>query len=130
MRTTFVGSFLVALLAGCSDSEPPTRFHVSGTATVDGKAIPYGEILFTPDGAKQNAGPQGIATIRAGKFDTAADGKGSAGGHTVIRVTGFTQQGGKLLCEHELQRELPRADSTQEFDVPAKGAPGPARPEI
>lgn len=119
-----------AAFMGCSNPEP-TRFRVSGKATVAGKDIPYGEILFTPDGSKQNSGPQGIAIIRGGKFDCAVDGKGVAGGPTVIRVTGLTEQGGRLLCEHELQRDLPRADSEQDFDVPAKeNQPSLPRPEI
>jgi hypothetical protein len=123
---------LVILLAaaGCSNSEP-ARYRLSGTANVGGKPIPFGEILFTPDGAQQNSGPQGIATIRDGKFDTSTAGLGIAGGPTVVRVTGFSEQGGKLLCEEELKVDLPRADSTQDFDVPPKPAARPtARPEI
>ena len=131
MRGKAASFVLIAFCAGCSNSEP-TRFRVSGTALVEGKPIPYGEVLLTPDGAKKNSGPQGIATIRDGKFDTAAEGgKGCGGGPSVVRVTGFSAQGGKLLCEHELHVDLPRADSVQQFDVPAKKGPaGPARPEI
>src|SRR5688572_24253862 len=104
---------LVAFAAGCADGEP-RRFRLSGNANVDGKAIPYGEVLFTPDGARQNSGPQGIAIIRDGKFDTALDGQGIAGGPTVVRVTGLSAMGGKLLCEHELNADLPREDSTHD----------------
>ncbi len=122
-RTLIGAAFLAALFAGgCAEAEP-TRFQISGTASVGGNPIPHGEILFTPDGARQNAGPQGIATIRDGRFDTAVDGKGIAGGPTVVRVTGFTKPGGKLLCEHELHVDLPRAKSTENFDVPPKAAP-------
>ena len=130
LRVFTLALILPVLALGCGDGEP-TRYHVSGTATVDGKNIPFGEILFTPDGAKQNSGPQGIATIKDGKFDTSTDGKGIAGGPTIVRVLGLTAPGGKVLCEHELQVDLPRADSTQTFDVPAKGAPKDVtRPEI
>jgi hypothetical protein len=127
----FVPVVLTLLFAGCAEPEP-VRHRVSGAATVDGKDIPYGEILFTPNGAQQNSGPQGIAIIRDGKFDTAHEGKGIAGGPTVVRVTGLTKQGGKLLCEHELQVDLPRSDSTQTFNVPARSAPATTsgRPEI
>lgn len=130
VRVLLLGFILSLLALGCGDGEP-TRHRVSGAATVDGKDIPFGEILFTPDGAKQNTGPQGIATIKDGKFDTSADGKGIAGGPTVVRVLGLTAPGGKVLCEHELHVDLPRADSTQTFDVPAKGAKKDVtRPEI
>lgn len=117
-------------LAGCSGGEP-ARFRVSGAATFNGLPIPYGEVLFTPDGAKGNSGPQGIAQIRAGKYDTGgADGKGIAGGPTVIRVTGLTGPGGKLLCEWETQADLPRSDGTHDIDVPKKGEAKPKGPDI
>ena len=130
LRILALALILPAFVLGCGDAEP-TRHRVSGIATVDGKDIPFGEILFTPDGAKQNSGPHGLATIKDGKFDTSTDGKGIAGGPTVVRVLGLTAPGGKVLCEHELQVDLPRADSTQTFDVPAKGAKKDVtRPEI
>jgi hypothetical protein len=109
-------------IAGCSD-DGGKRYRLSGSATFDGQPIPYGDVLFTPDGSKQNSGPQGIAQIRDGKYDTGgADGKGIAGGPTVIRVTGLTGPGGKLLCEYELQVDLPRADGTHDVHVPKAGA--------
>jgi hypothetical protein len=107
------------LLAGCSRSDEPKRFQISGEAFFDGKPIPYGDVLFTPDGAKGNSGPQGIAHIRDGKFSTAdKDGKGIAGGHTVIRVTGLTAQGGKVICEVEMNFDFPKSDTTHKIEVP------------
>ena len=121
------------LIAGCSD-DGPQRYRVSGSVTLDGKPIPYGEVLFTPDAAQKNSGPQGIAPIKDGKFDTAWDGgKGIAGGPTVIRVNGMTGPNGKTLCEYEFQVDLPREDSTRDIDVPKKGAAPPGKnapPEI
>jgi len=118
--------FAATLLAGCSGpSSEPTRYRVSGEATFNGNPIPYGDVLFTPDGA--NAGPQGIADIRDGKYDTAAArGKGIAGGPTVVRVTGLSgpPPGGKLLCEYEYRVELPREDTTHKVEVPPEGAAG------
>ena len=111
-----------AAFFGCSDGEVK-RFRLSGDVKYDGQPIPYGEVLFTPDGQKKNSGPQGIAPIRDGKYDTAAaGGKGVGGGPTVIRVTGFASEGGKLLCEVELPADLPRADGAHNIDVP-KQAP-------
>lgn len=120
-------------VAGCGGSAE-TRYRLSGGAKYDGKPIPYGEVLFTPDGAKQNSGPQGIAYIRDGRYDTGTlDGKGVAGGPTVVRVTAFAGPGGKLLCEVELPADLPRQDGTYDVDVPKqKDAPKDVKkgPEI
>jgi hypothetical protein len=96
----------------------------------DGQPIPYGDVLFTPEGA--NPGPQGIAMIKDGRYDTAAaNGKGIAGGPTVVRVTGLTGPGGKLLCEYEYAVELPREDTTHNVEVsPAGVAKRVSSPEI
>jgi hypothetical protein len=126
----------VVWAAGCSSESGAKRYRVSGEARFNGAPIPYGDVLFTPDGAKQNSGPQGIANIRDGKFDTAgAEGKGFAGGPTVVRVTGLSgppDQGGKLLCEYEYTVDLPRQDSTLTIEVPASAAPkkGGTTPDI
>ena len=116
MKVWLGGVALVAALgafAGCSKQDAPLRYNVSGAVTLDGQPIPYGEVLFTPDAAKNHSGPQGIAPIRDGRYDTGASGgKGVAGGPTVVRVTGFASEGGKLLCDVELPAELPRADGT------------------
>jgi hypothetical protein len=107
--------------AGCGEAGPK-RNRVTGEAKFDGQPIPYGDVLFTPDGSKNNSGPQGIAQIRDGKFDTAGeDGKGVAGGPTVVRVTGFTGPGGQLLCEYEYQAVLPQGDGTFDVSVPKEG---------
>jgi hypothetical protein len=126
MRATIavVGLLGLGLLAGCGGESGPKRNRVSGSATFDGKPIPYGEVLFTPDDAKKNSGAQGIAPIRDGKFDTSASGgKGYGGGPAVVRVTGLTGEGGKFLCEYEFHVDLPPGDATHDFDVPAKAAP-------
>lgn len=122
-RALAAGLFVAAVLAGCTESGPH-RFRVSGEAKFAGQPIPYGDVLFTPDGAKQNSGPQGIANIRDGKYDTAAaGGQGVSGGPTVVRVTGLSGPGGKLLCEYEYTVDLPRADTTHAVEVPASAAP-------
>ena len=108
--------------AGCTN-DAPKRFRLTGDVQFDGQPIAHGDVLFTPDGAKGNSGPQGIAQIRNGKYDTgASDGKGIAGGPTVIRITGFTGPGGKLLCETEIQVDLPRGDGVHDINVPKKNA--------
>ena len=62
---------LAATVAGCGRPSGPRRYRVSGTVRCDGRPIPVGEILFTPDGTHGHRGPQGLATIRDGRFDTA-----------------------------------------------------------
>ena len=121
----------VVLFAGCSDSEAK-GYRVSGEARFNGQPIAYGDVLFTPDGAAGNDGPQGIAIIENGKFDTrGAEGKGAAGGPTVVKVNGFDKQGGKWLFEYEYKVDLPKADSTLTIEVPASAAvKKKATPEI
>ena len=122
-----IGMLAAGLLAGCGDSGSK-RVRLSGTVNFDGKPIPYGDVVFTPDGAKQNSGPQGIAPIRDGKFDTDADdGKGFAGGPTVVRVNGMTGPGGKTLCEYEYEVELPRENGTLNIEVPKTAGPRAAK---
>src|SRR5262245_60913284 len=109
--TALLGTLFLALVIGCGGEPGPKRLRLKGTATYDGKPIPYGDVVFTPDGAKNNSGPQGIAQIREGRYDTAkSDGKGYAGGPTVLRVTGLSGPGGKLLCEYEYRADLPTQD--------------------
>jgi hypothetical protein len=117
-----LGLFVLVTL-GCNDAGPK-RTRLAGEAKYDGQPIVYGDIVFTPDGA--SSGAQGFANIRDGKFDTAGTGgKGIAGGPTIIRVTGFSKEGGKLLCEYEYKADLPAAGSTSfMIEVPAKGAGG------
>jgi hypothetical protein len=135
LRTGAFSSAAACLLAGgaapgCTD-DGPKRFRVSGDAVFDGRPIPHGDVLFTPDDSKKNSGPQGIAVIKDGKYDTAAaGGKGIAGGPTVIRVTGLGEPGGKLLCEYEYKADLPREDATHKVEVPAKAAAKQKQKEI
>jgi len=100
--------------------------------TFDGQPIPAGEIILTPDAAKGNSGPQGVAEIRDGKYDTAwgKPVRGAAGGPTVFRVTGMTGPQGKALCEYELKADLPREDTTYDIKVPKSAAPKRQAPEI
>jgi hypothetical protein len=119
-----VAALLAAVAAlGCADSGPKS-YRVSGSVKLDGVPIPFGEVLFTPDADQKNSGPQGIAAIHDGQYDTrAAGGKGMPGGPTVIRVNGMSGPGGKTLCEYELKADLPRADTTgYDIDVPKSAA--------
>ena len=122
----------LAVVAGCSNSTGPTRYRVSGSVTLDGEPIPFGEVIFTPDATKKNSGPQGKAPIKEGKFDTAFDGGlGAGGGPVVARVQGMSGPGGKTLCEFDLKIDLPQSDSTQDLKGPKEGkAKKPNTPDI
>ena len=105
---------------GCLGEKEPKRFRVSGEITFDGKPVPFGEVLFTPDSGKGNSGPQGIAIITNGSYDTAGTrAPGVAGGPTVVQVAALADSSGKLLCEYQFNLELPKADSTQRIEIPA-----------
>jgi len=114
---------LIGVVTGCSGGGGPPRYRVSGEVKFDGKPVPYGEVLFTPDGGKGNSGAQGIATIKDGKYDTAGTrAPGVAGGAMVVHVTALSDPDGKLLCEHEFNVDLPKADTARDIDIPASAA--------
>jgi len=118
---------LVAVAAGCG-RRGPERFRVSGTVSFAGRPVALGRVIFEPDAARGNDGPQGFAPIENGRFDTAAPHcKGAIGGPLVVRIDGFETTGGEdaassgrlLFPTHEEQIELPRADVVRDFVVPA-----------
>ncbi len=121
-------SLCLMSLVGCGggDAGPP-RFQLSGTVTFDGNPVPNGMIVFEPDTSRNNKGPQGLAVIDQGKFDTSlAGGKGIVGGPMVVRITGQSSKGDpnsdepiKALFENfELREEFPKSKSTKDFAVP------------
>ena len=73
---------------GCGGGDGVERFPLSGRVTFDGQPLPFGEAVFRPDN-----GPEGSATIRNGKFDTAAEGgQDVLHGPTTIYVTGYSEE--------------------------------------
>ena len=129
--------WLLLLALGCGQSGP-TRFDVSGQVTFAGNPVPSGWVSFTPDTTKGNSGPQGVAPIRAGTYDTASShGKGTVGGPMIVRIEGFDGQatsdlpnGRPIFAPYEVKVELPRERTTKELEVPADWAkqPIPAPP--
>jgi|GEM_PF-194924 len=116
---------LTLLAVGCSG---PTMYSVSGSVSFDGKPLPAGVIFFDPDVSKSNDGPQGYAIIKNGRYDTAAPGgKGVVGGAYIARIEGFDGSPGEelplgkpLFTDFQKAIELPKAKSTQNFDIPGK----------
>ncbi|EAQ78319.1 hypothetical protein DSM3645_18321 [Blastopirellula marina DSM 3645] len=78
----------VIALSGCW-SQPSDQIVISGEATYDGKPIPVGELIFTPDTKKGNKGPQGRAKIQQGKFTTAGSGRDIVGGPYQVELKAF-----------------------------------------
>lgn len=116
-------AWLTVLLLGCGGGAP-RDYHVTGTVTWNGQAVPRGQIFFDPDLSKQNDGVQGYALIEDGRFDT-RKGRGVAGGPHVIRIAGFDGVPGNelplgkpLFSEIRIVRDLPRVDATIEIRLP------------
>jgi len=125
-----VVSLTLIVVAGCGE-RAPTLYHVSGTVTFGGKPVPAGSILFEPDTTKGNQGPAGYAQIKDGKYNTQAGGRGTVGGPHRVRIMGLSgvridedsPEGVPLFPEYTTQVDLPKQNTTQDFDVPATGQP-------
>lgn len=120
------------LLAGCGD-RGPRRFRASGSVTFAGKPVRLGRIVFDPDVAAGNSGPQGFAAIENGRYDTAGKTwKGFTGGPTVVRIDGLeiidtadgAAAGRPLFPTYEVKIDLPRTAFTRDFVVPAPATAG------
>lgn len=144
-RPVVLMSIAACLFVGCGDDVGPT-YHLSGKVTFDGKPIPAGRIMFTPDSNKENKGAIGFATIKDGTFDTnGVGGKPRAAGAVLIRIEGMEPDGAAttdpedpsvqvvplkpMFSPHVIKAELPAEDSTQDFDVPASAAQKKDLPE-
>ena len=115
----------LALVAGCAESEK--LYHVSGTVKYDGKDVPMGMVYFDPDPTAGGSGTMGFATVKDGKYDTAAGGQGIKGGAYVIRVAVHDGKVGNenpwgqpLRNEYEFKKELPKENTVLPIDVPKK----------
>lgn len=74
---------------GCGP-DGPHRVDVSGTVNWKEEPIPSGYITFNPDVKKGNSGPQGVAWIKDGYFDTRHEkGKGVSPGEQIVTIFGF-----------------------------------------
>lgn len=124
-------ALLAAVLVGATGCGGGPPYTVSGKVTFDGQPIPLGRIYFDADGRQGNSGASGYTDIRDGVYDTAKVGKGASGGPTTVRIQGFKKEGADasgfgppLFQEYTTSVDLPRGNSTHDFDVPAKAADG------
>jgi len=136
-RTRFVRSrsvdwvcvcFTLVGIMGCGGADPgPPRFPISGTVNYNGAPVPHGEIIFEPDAEAGNNGPATRAVIDNGAYST-KKGPGFVGGPMIVRITGTDGEAGTgtqphgapLFKEYTEKVELPKAETTQDFEVPAK----------
>lgn len=136
LRTSVSAFFTCLLAVGCLSSlgcqaKTSDRFVLSGEATYDGKPIPSGELIFTPDTGRGNKGPQGKARIRNGKFSTEDNGRGVVGGPHRVELRAFdgvpyegremqVEEGkplfGSLMADIELPEESSELVATVETD--------------
>ena len=89
-RSIFVATLLAVTLAiGCGTKSKVDRLAISGQVTYKGQPVPAGFICFSPDSKKGNRGPQGVARIINGRYDTKSNGKGSVQGPQIVEIRGF-----------------------------------------
>lgn len=131
--------FACCVVAGCGGQR---GYRVSGKVTFQGKPVPAGKILFSPDATKGNTGPTGYADIKDGEYDTALPGgKGVVGGPMIVEITGndpSAKSDGSgpvepgtvksLFPRYETKAELPKSETTKDFEVPKEALKGPPQP--
>jgi hypothetical protein len=127
-RRWFVAGLTGLAAIGCGPRDTRVRNRVTGTITYGGKPVVAGEILLIPDGEQRNTGPEGIAIIKNGRFDTRGSrAPGIDGGPMVVEVTGFLDEKQKQIFSYSCKREFKRLPSmTLDIDVPTKAAPAMA----
>lgn len=128
-------AFCCATLVGCGSSAPYELAPVSGVVTLNGKAVPYTQIIFQPKGTADNPSPGPGSTAfcdDAGKFElkTVRGEPGAVVGlHGVqIYAHGPPKSVAKDTDEGPQVKEAFPAkynvESQLTFEVPAEGAAG------
>jgi hypothetical protein len=125
-----LGGLLVGclLVVGCGTSDSQLH-HLSGKVTFNGQPLPKGRIVFLPDTTKGNSGPGGFAEINDGAYDTRTNGAPGPGGALIVQIEGFdgkttaaNRVGKPLFLGYGVKVDVPRANATQDFDVPIAAA--------
>jgi len=125
--TRIAGLLLViALACGCSKSDGVEKFHIQGTVTYQGTAVPVGSIVFQPDPSQGNSGPYGVAQIKDGKFSTKVEGEAIVGGPHLVIIEAFDGKdvnpdyapyGGSIGSTYQERFDLPKQDSTLDIEL-------------
>jgi hypothetical protein len=89
-------------------------------------------IAINPDMSKGNDGPQGMAEIRQGRFDTRLLDKGAPSGAVILMIDGFDgasaegfPEGKPLFIGYKLSMDLPKEGAEKNIEVPASAAARP-----
>jgi hypothetical protein len=97
---------------------------MSGTVTFSGRPVPYGEVVFEPDPAKGNRGPQAHCPINNGRYAT-RPGFGVPEGPVVVVVSGCDRppsfdylESKPLFPPHTLTADIDPATPTLDIVVP------------
>lgn len=119
-----VVGLIVAVAGGCGPRDKRIRNRVTGAITYGGHPVVAGEILFLPDDSKQNRGPQGLAIIKDGRYDTKGSrAPGIDGGDMFIEVTAYLDEKRSRVVTYHYQAELGRSpEMTLDIDIPTKKA--------
>jgi len=123
LQAAMVCALLLPLTA-CS-KKSSSRFDLSGTVTFKGQPVPAGLVAINPDFSKGNDGPQGVAEIRDGRFDTRLLDKGAPSGPVILMIDGFdgvpqpeSPYGKPLFLGYKVSMELPKEASEKNIEVP------------
>lgn len=114
---------------GCSRTVADGRHRVRGRISFAGKPVTHGDIVLTPDAARGSCGPQGIARISNGRYDTAGTrAPGVAPGPVVARITALAGQQGPLVAEYEVRFDVAPGGTEYDIEIPAEAEFKPAFP--
>jgi hypothetical protein len=119
LTLVFSIGFTLTALSGCGGGDVKggrPRVDASGTATFDGKPIPYGGVLFT----HVESGNTSQCMVIDGKY-ASESGAGPLQGENVVSVAGLEKEDGKPLWSGNWSTTLNvgTEDITQTFNVPA-----------
>lgn len=122
------------LCSGCDRG--PQMYEVTGRITYEGKEVPAGRIVFTPDHTKGNSGAQGVARVNAGELKTEPERQVVGGPHWIQLLAydgvayedreGVMPQGRALFPLTQVAVDLPLADAKLDIRV----TPGATEPQV
>jgi hypothetical protein len=128
-----IGPVLIAAiglgLAGCRQDAGPKRYSLEGEVTWEGRPVPAGSIIISPDAAAGNVGPATGVDIRDGRYRT-LPGRGTIGGPHVFQIHGYDGEviqtpeifdalGKQLFPPVRLRIDLPASDAIHDLRLPA-----------
>lgn len=123
------GLAVFVFAAGCGRTVDDGRHRVNGRISFAGKPVTHGEIVFTPDASRGNSGPQGIAAIANGRFDTSGTrAPGVAPGPVVARVIALAGPSGPLVSEYEVRLDVAPGGTEHDIEIPPEAEFKPTVP--